>query len=235
MFKAAASANHWKNFYLNALTKETSFPKLTAIKQISAETIPAEECFHRAAREQGAVFLLTVAPSKTELQLFHQPAVIGGSIANSTTHFVALYGFDSAANVVEFDTSSITPVNLKTPKWEAYDDAVNDVSFLDDVQDPTDENVSCDFTGKNLLILPLSLAIAFLQAPTRDPVSVAQALAKMMAVSDAKQESTEASENVETFRESFQHAIQFCWAAAKSKINPVQYWISEAQDALDWV
>ena len=235
MFKSSASANHWKAFYLAALPQVEKPQPLTAIRRLTAPELPPLDCFTKIARERGNLFILTVAPSKSELHLFHQPAIIGGNLSDSDSHCVALCGMDSTANTVEFEISTLLDVDIKTPTWQELGQAASDIEMFKELKSPTDAQVFDRFRGKNFAALPLTLAIAFLHSPKKDPTSIALSFFKAMSDTDIKLEESEEDDDAsEKYCESFMHIIQFCWAAANKELPPVSYWICELDEAVEW-
>ena len=236
MFSTSASANHWKAFYLAALPKVNQALPLAAIRRLTGSELSPMNCFTKITREQGALFIMTVAPSKSELQLFHQPAILGGTLADNDLHCVALCGMESSANTVEFDLGSFTDLDLKTPSWTDLGQSTGDAEAFQGLKVSNDGDIADNFKGKNLVALPLPLAVAFVQSTKKDPTSIAMAFLKVMAEFDTRAEQSQPDEGdeIEMYCESFMHVIQFCWAAENDEVPAVTYWISESSSANEW-
>ena len=175
--------------------------------------------------------ILSLAQNKKELQVFHWPTALGGSLDDPADHYVALLGMGLTANPVEIDATSVQDIEILTPTWVALEGAERNEEVFKQLKVPEELHAAEKLKGKNFLAIPIVLAEAFFDSPRQDPTSIALMFLKIMSDCDMMHGE---EEDQEKFSETFMHAIQFCWAAANSLLTPVSYCISESIHTTNW-
>jgi len=105
MFNSRVSANNWKMFYATYQGRDHSTKHLAAIHRMMC--IAKEEDF----------MILSLAQNKKELQVFHQPTALGGSLDDPADHYVALLGMGPTANPVEIYAISVQDIEILMLTW----------------------------------------------------------------------------------------------------------------------
>jgi len=235
MSAQASIANHWKAFFLSKLQEQHPPRHLTAIRGLTAAAMTPDQAFLKASREDGYLFILTIAPDLSTVQVFHHPTSLGGSLSDPVTHLVALHGLGHNANPVEFIQSSFTDVTIKVPTWRELDETQEDEEAFSKVETQEAEDSSDTLHAKNYLIAPLPIALAVLTTAKQDSTSVALKLMSTMSAIDSHYEDqANEDDSIESYGETFFQAIQFLWAASRGGIPPLLYGLTETAETARW-
>ena len=105
-------------FYATYQGRDRSTKHLAAIRRMTGFGALVHDCITRIAKEED-LMILSLAQNKKELQVFHQPTALGGSLDDPTDHYVALLGMGPTANPVEIDATSVQDIEILTPTWVA--------------------------------------------------------------------------------------------------------------------
>ena len=220
-------ANNWFNLY--KMNPEMAISNTHLRELRFSSTMDCGEPFDNfcnLAREEG-VFILAVAPNRRVLQVFHQADFVGGTYAMSKKIPVALIGFDCQATPVEIEIdTSVRDIVEQVPSWEMLVDPL--VQEEDEFKNLTESEA---FEMRNLIGIPNILAKSFLDAPSKDPVSLGFLFRTAMLDFN---EAIDTDDSQESFRESGEHILQFCWLAARGKIPPLVYSVSQDSAVLRW-
>ena len=69
------------------------------------------DCITCIAKEED-LMILSLAQNKKELQVFHQPTALGGSLDDPADHYVALLGMGPTANPIEIDATLVQDIEI---------------------------------------------------------------------------------------------------------------------------
>ena len=117
-------------------------------------------------------------------------------------------------------------MNYIVPNWEMLVDP--SVKKEDEFKNLTKSEA---FEMRNLIGIPIILAKSCLDAPSKNPVSLSFLFCTTMLDFD---EATDPDGSQESFYESGEHILQFCWLMAHGKIPPLAYSVSQDSAVLRW-
>ena len=231
----STKANTWKTHLRQHPQRDATNKALPAIYRIARCIREDPPIIFSRFTKEDCVAIMSVAPNKKTLQLFHHASIIGGSVVKPTVLYTALSGFDSAATPIEIEIpENFQGIDVRTPSWANLKEACSDIEQFKALEED-DEN----FRHVNVIGIPPVLIDAFLASPEKDPASIALAFMAAMIAHDAdleaaRNEQENADQNAEKFQESFRHVIQFCWLAHEENVDPIRYMISQDNDVLEW-
>jgi len=184
MFNAKISVNNWKSFYTSYPGKDSANKHLTAIRKMTSFGMQAQDCFAMLAKEQD-LLILSFSQNKTELHIFHQPAVINGLTDEPTHHCIALLGMGPSASPAEVNVAFIQDIDIEMPTWVELKGVQGDAeAFLMQLKVAEEVVINEKLKGKSMIPIPLILAEAFFISPKKDPTS--NGLTFLKAMSDRR-------------------------------------------------
>ena len=210
-------ANSWKAFYANHEANEELNKHLASIAVLSTYGMDPQDCFMTMTAQESGLLLLTLSPNKTELLLYHQLKVLGGTATQPTHAYVSLSDFDCKAATAKLDiTSSLRDVDVNTPDWNhfaALEDSEKEFKQLE-----PQEHAQVILQCKNLIPILPDLAKVFIHLSEMDPTSITVTFLSIIFTLDAKSSKVEGQDS---YIAHCQHITQFCWAATKQYIEPI--------------
>ena len=194
-------------FYATYQGRDRSTKHLAAIRRMTGFGAPVHDCITRIAKEED-LMILSLAQNKKELQVFHQPTALGGSLDDPADHYVALLGMGPTANPIEIDATLVQDIEILRLTWVTLEGAEGNEEVFKQLKVPEELHAAEKLKGKNFLAIPIILAEAFFDSPRKDPTSITLMFLKIMSDFDTTHGE---EEDQEKFSETFMHAIQFCW------------------------
>jgi hypothetical protein len=249
----------WKDLLLLDRARDSSNAFLSKIKAADGPSIPFVDSFEEISKNQG-IAILSLEPSKTQLQLFHHGVVLGESWSSPNKQLVSVLGLDSSTKPVQIISKSVRDVKQKTFSFQEFDTSLESSQKFENMK-----NVKSEFDYKNVIPIPNTLMKFFINFESTDPYSVAKAFFEQMKESDSSSQVSPGNQSksmleIKDFEEDqsspiqnednsvtdsravlaekspckpfldFIHVIQFCHLCLKCKIPPVLYTLMSSLD-----
>jgi hypothetical protein len=161
-----SSLSTWKDIFAHNQHWDYLKKMLDKIKNTVPTSTNFEQSFDDISKNPG-VTLLSLDPMESQLQLFHHPQIVGGSLISPATKIVAVLGFDSDAKPVQLVSKSIKVFKCKSNSTHDFALAVEDPEWLKKLKNARHELVS-----KNIIALPHLLTQVFKSIESMDPIMV---------------------------------------------------------------
>jgi hypothetical protein len=96
-----SSALSWKDLFPSQKKLDYSNVHLSTIKVAVGPSIPFINSFEEILEKKKGISFLSLDPSETQLQLFHNGRIIGGLWSSPSKLLVAILGFDKSAKPIQ--------------------------------------------------------------------------------------------------------------------------------------
>jgi hypothetical protein len=154
----------WKDFFSSTKNLDTSNNHLIEIKSSVGPSIPFLSSFEEISKNSGVSFL-SLDPSESQLQLFHNGTIIGGSWSSPMKQLVAVLGFDHTAKPIQIVQKSIKDVRQKSFLIEDFAAGLESNEEFENMRHPRAE-----FYYKNIIPIPNLLTKTFMDLPSTNPI-----------------------------------------------------------------
>lgn len=259
---STSKTKNWKELFINTNQFDYLNNNIVLLRESIDPSAEFLKNFEEISKNPGVCFL-ALDPSKSKLQLFHHPKVIGGSWKEPNKRMIAFIDFDFDANPVEIVQKSIKEVKGKSHSTHEFNLGCDDPGDFQKLRNP-----KLDYHSKNIVPLPSMLVKTFLELTSTTPTDVAIAFVdflyhrdeevhtKKTNMSNTKEEkdmdesgkslqdqgyeteqitnSDPVDLNQTKFFEDCLHIIQFCHLWAIGKVKPVLFMSLNSAEAKAW-
>jgi len=215
--------NLFKNYFASLVeVNDCANRNMTGVAKIMDPDISSQRQLDYLTNDEDIVFLGTNASH--EIQVFHSPKNLGGSVMRKFNKFVCLIGLGPNATCTEIDdaNASMTKIEVCTPTLDELE-SCSDSKAINDLGDRADTG-TVTFKGTIFFIVAPWLRDLIMESDSTDPFELIPLI--FSAAIDFDREAAHAVPPFEEFERAVTHGGDFAlwaWSVGKGKIPSIQY------------
>jgi len=225
--------NSFKNYFASLVdVNDSANRNMTGFARIMDPDISSQRRLDYLTNDEDIVFLGTNA--SREIQVFHSPKNLGGSVMRKFNKFVCLIGLGPNATCVEIDdaNTAMTKIEVCTPTLDELENCP-DAKAIEDLGDRAEAG-TVTFKGTIFFIVAPWLRDLIMDSDSNDPFELIPMV--FSAAKDFDREAEHAVPPYEEFERAATHGSDFAlwaWSVGKGKIPSIHYTVRPDDEEME--